>query len=319
MTFFTNNRFVRAWSACTLLLLFSLSACRSPENPLDALRTQLRAYTDTLDAQVGIALLTEDGDSLTVGNEARYPLMSVYKFHQALAVCHCLQARRQPLDTLLRVSPSELRPDTWSPLREKYRTAGGQDSIGITVRELLLYALQQSDNNACDILFRRYMSPAEVGGWLRERTRLEGFDMAFTEEEMGQQHLRAYENWTTPYAAASLMALFLQTDLVDAPYRAFLKQAMQECRTGTARLPAPLLGTEATIGHKTGSGFVTTDGRLMATNDVGFVSLSPDGPRYVLAVFVKDSGYDEPATEAIIAHVSRLVYACWAKGEDAGL
>lgn len=281
---------------------------------MEGLRNALVASVDTLDAQVGIALLTEEGDTLTVNNSQRYPMMSVFKFHQALAVCDYLQTRLRPqsLDTVLSVAVSELKPDTWSPLREKYQTvAYCRDSVDISVRELLQYSLQQSDNNACDILFHRFLSPAAVTACLRVRAGLEDCQIAFTEEEMGQQHDRCYENWTTPYAAAVLMARFLQTDWIREPYKSFIKETMQACHTGQARLSAPLRGTEAVIGHKTGSGYVTAEGRITGTNDVGFIALSPDGPRYILAVFVKDSGYDEPDTEAIIARISQVVYVYW--------
>ena len=290
-----------------LLVLSMLFACRAPEDSFTSLRGKLQAYTDTLDAQVGIALLTEGGDSLTVNNSCRYPLMSVLKFHQALAVCEYLYERHQSLDTLLHVAPGELKPDTWSPLRDKYQTAGRTDSIPISVRELLSYTLQQSDNNACDILFDRILPPVQVTRFLQERTRLNDFNLVYTEDEMKESHARCYENWSTPYAAVCLMAMFLQTDLVHEPYKSFMKETMLACRTGLSRLPAPFMETNAAIGHKTGSGYVMPDGRVSATNDVGFIAL-PDGSRYAIAVFVKDSGYDEQASEAIIAHVSKLVY-----------
>ena len=306
--------FNAACLATVLVFGCLLSSCHPRRQSLDDLREELRGYVDTLDAQVGIALLAEGGDTLTVNNSRHYPMMSVFKFHQALAVCDYLQTRFRPqsLDTVLSVAASELRPDTWSPLREKYQAVANlRDSLDMSVRELLQYSLQQSDNNACDILFHRFLSPAAVTGCLRVRAGVEDFHIAFTEEEMGQQHEHCYENWTTPYAAALLMDRFLHTDWLREPYKTFIKETMLACRTGEARLPAPLRETGAVIGHKTGSGYVTADGRITGTNDVGFISLSPDGPRYVLAVFVKDSRYDEPDTEAIIAHVSQLVYAYW--------
>lgn len=80
-----------------------------------------------------------------------------------------------------------------------------------------------------------------------------------------------------------------------------------ECNTGRDRLPAPLQGTEAVIGHKTGSGDVNAEGLLIATNDIGFVYL-PDGRRYVVAVFVKDSAADDRSNAQLIARISEAVY-----------
>ena len=80
-----------------------------------------------------------------------------------------------------------------------------------------------------------------------------------------------------------------------------------ECNTGRDRLSAPLQGTEAVIGHKTGSGDVNAEGLLIATNDIGFVYL-PDGRRYVVAVFVKDSAADDRSNAQLIARISEAVY-----------
>lgn len=79
-----------------------------------------------------------------------------------------------------------------------------------------------------------------------------------------------------------------------------------ECNTGRDRLPAPLQGTEAVIGHKQ-VGDVNAEGLLIATNDIGFVYL-PDGRRYVVAVFVKDSAADDRSNAQLIARISEAVY-----------
>lgn len=44
----------------------------------------------------------------------------------------------------------------------------------------------------------------------------------------------------------------------------------------------------------------------MAVNDAGYVHL-PDGRRYTIAVFIENSAYDMPSTEALIAQISRIV------------
>ena len=82
---------------------------------------------------------------------------------------------------------------------------------------------------------------------------------------------------------------------------------MIECKTGADRLAAPLAGTGAIIGHKTGSGDKNSKGQIIATNDIGFVFL-PDGQRYSIAVFVKDSEEDAENTARIIADISAAVY-----------
>ena len=82
---------------------------------------------------------------------------------------------------------------------------------------------------------------------------------------------------------------------------------MISCETGKDRLPLPLIVTNAIIGHKTGTGDRNSKGLLIGTNDVGFVYL-PNGQRYTIAVFIKDSEESEKATSEIIADISRIVY-----------
>ena len=82
---------------------------------------------------------------------------------------------------------------------------------------------------------------------------------------------------------------------------------MTACRTGLDRLPAPLAGTGAVVGHKTGTGDRNSQGKLIGINDVGFVFL-PGGRRYTIAVFVKDSEETPEQTARIIADISAVVY-----------
>ena len=107
--------------------------------------------------------------------------------------------------------------------------------------------------------------------------------------------------------AAKLLDLFVSRPLFTEPHQTFIKQTMTECETGKDRLAQPLETTDAIIGHKTGTGDRNPRGRLIGTNDIGFVFL-PDGERYTIAVFVKDSEESPDATAAIIADISRIVY-----------
>lgn len=287
---------------------FTIYGCMSTPNRYKQLRAELQTYTDTLHAQIGIALLTDNGDSLTLHNHYHYEMMSVFKFHQALAVCNYLQRHAQSLDTLLHITSDDLKPDTWSPLRDKYlQEEEPADGIDISVRSLLEYTLQQSDNNACDILFDRLVPPSETDAFIRSLGITNDFGIVCTEADMQRNHSLSQNNWSTPYAAAVLLKHFLETDVIKEPYKSFVKETMIACQTGTTRLPAPLHNTSATIGHKTGSGYITEDGRITATNDLGFIIL-PNGTRYILAVFVKDSRYNVPQTEKIIGHVSQIIF-----------
>ena len=82
---------------------------------------------------------------------------------------------------------------------------------------------------------------------------------------------------------------------------------LEQCRTGVDRLAAPFITTNAVIGHKTGTGFPTSEGRISAINDCGYIHL-PNGTQYTIAVFVADSAYDMTETSKIIADISEIVF-----------
>jgi hypothetical protein len=90
-------------------------------------------------------------------------------------------------------------------------------------------------------------------------------------------------------------------------YTDFLKHIMIECGTGKDRLPAPLPESEVKIGHKTGTSDKNDRGEYIGINDIGFVIL-PDGSRYVVAVFVKDSKENMETNAKIISDISAAVY-----------
>lgn len=157
---------------------------------MDSLKRELQREIKSYPATVGVALIVNGRDTLALNNEVQYPMMSVFKFHQALAVADYLQRNQMSFDTPLAVQKADLKENTYSPLRDKYPQGG-------------------------------------------------------------------------------------------------VTKTVTACTTGTARLPYPLQGTEAVLGHKTGTGDRNERGEYIGINDIGFVLL-PGGNRYVIAVLVKD-------------------------------
>ena len=161
------------------------------------MKTYLTILLSILFTFIGVAVIINGKDTLTFNNEAHYPLMSVMKYHQALAVAHYLDQRDLPLSTHIRIEKQDLRPDTYSPLRDKYPNGG----ISLSIGELLTYTLQLSDNNACDILFEYIGGTASANQYL-QTLGIEGFSISATENDMHQNPERCYENWSTPLSAA---------------------------------------------------------------------------------------------------------------------
>ena len=283
-------------------LLLSFISIIVKADPFSSLRNEIIHSICKYDAKVGVAVMVNNTDTLTVNNSDKYPMMSVFKFHQALAVCHHLQTKGISLDSVINISKEELRENTYSPLRDRFP----EGNIRISLSELMEYTLQLSDNNACDILFNRILSTKEIDRYIRSLG-IDDFSIEMDENDMHKNLDNCYSNWTTPMAAVRLINLFLEGGAVSGEYYDFIKRTMTECTTGIGRLPYPLKNTAAVIGHKTGTGDKNSDGRYIGINDIGFIDL-PNGDRYLIAVFVKDSAEDYETTERIIAEISSMVY-----------
>lgn len=266
------------------------------------LETQLKEAIKGKKAEIGIAVIIDGKDTITVNNDIHYPLMSVFKFHQALALADYMGKQRQSLETRLAIKKSDLKPDTYSPLRDKYPQGG----IEMSIADLLKYTLQQSDNNACDILFDYQGGPDAVNKYIHSLG-IRECAIVGTETAMHEDLNLCYENWTTPLAAAELVEIFRKKPLFPKVHKDFIFQTMVECQTGQDRLVAPLLDKKVTVGHKTGTGDLNAKGQQIGCNDIGFVLL-PGGRTYSIAVFVKDSEENNQANSKIIADISRIVY-----------
>lgn len=268
------------------------------EEPLEA---EILKITEGADARIGVALIVDGQDTLTVNNDYGYPLMSVMKLHQAIAITSYLEEKGRSLDETISITNRDLKPDTWSPLRDRYP----EGNVRMSIRELLCYTLQQSDNNACDILFSRILGTDGVDSLLRTAG-VKDFAIAATEDAMHRELSRCQDNWSTPLSTAEMLDRLVAGRL-PLDENGFIIETLLDCRTGANRLPLPLQGTEARIGHKTGTSDLGKDGRWTGINDAGFVLL-PDGRRYTLVVFISGSAMSMEATEKIIADISAVVY-----------
>ncbi len=302
-----------------------------------AMQTALENYVRTHDADIGIAVITDRGDTVCVNNDCRYPMNSVMKLYQAMAVADGMQRRGHRLDSVITVSRNEMEEDTYSPMRDRYP----QGNFRISIADLLKYSLQQSDNNACDILFRHVVSIPETDRYIRSLG-ISGFAISASEADMHADTSLVNSNWNHPLAAAMLINRLFTSPVFDGCekvydscekehdchkrdfdnceknhdnigrrcdniFQRFLTKTLNGCTTGENRLAKPLLPTNAVIGHKTGTGFPSADGHPQGINDVGFVRL-PNGRCYSIAVFVKSSRYGMEETECLIAEVSEIVW-----------
>lgn len=284
------------------ILIAILSCSQLLAQDYAVLRNQIQKAITGYHAKIGVAIIVDGKDTLTVNNDEKYPMMSVYKFHQALAVGQALQKKNIPLDSMMYISKSDLRPDTYSPLYEKYP----EGNVFLPISELLVYTLQLSDNNACDILFDRLLNVKQTDAAIRAM-KVKNFKISATEKEMQHDIQRCYDNWSTPLASAILLENFVEKKIVAGEYYDFILKTMLDCTTGQNRLSAGLPKDKVRIGHKTGTSGRNSLGKYMGVNDIGFVLL-PDGRHYSVAVYVKDSAEILEINEKVIADISHIIY-----------
>lgn len=291
-------------ASCTGGKVSNVGGTSVPVWSYDGLEDSLTAIADEAPGEVGIAIIVEGRDTLVVNNTDAYPLMSVFKLHQAVALCHELDAYGGSVDTVLDINRADLDLDTWSPMLTDY----DMDFFRLSVRELMEYALMQSDNNASNLLFDRLLPVARTDSIIATLIPREGFAIAVSEAEMHRNHSLSYANHSSPLSSAMLLERLFGDSILLPASKDVVCNALRTCKTGVDRISAPLADKEGVVvAHKTGSGYRNERGELMAHNDVAYIIL-PDGRHYTIAVFVKDFRGDEADASAIISKVSALTY-----------
>jgi beta-lactamase class A len=291
----------RAGIGSALMLMVALHAQAFASN--DSLRARIERVIAGARATVGVAVRSLDtGDTLSIRNDHRYPMQSVYKLHLAVAVLRMVDSGRISLEQRILVRLRDLHPNTWSPLRDRH-PAG---NVRLPLGDLLAAMVSESDNNACDILFRLAGGTAAVQRCM-DRIGLRDVAIAATEHQMHTENWRVqYGNWTTPGAAAELLRMIVETDILSHASRDFLWRLMAESSNPSNRIKG-MLPEGTVVAHKTGTSGSNAAGVSAATNDIGIIVL-PDGARVALAVLVADSMETDAQNARIIARIARVVY-----------
>lgn len=296
MNFFKSS----AHAACAVFLLLALAACAGRDR--DNFTEKLKEYIATCDAEIGVCVIYNDADTLMVNGHEKFPMQSVVKMFQAIAVIDEIEDSGMTLEYGETIDALDLHRDTYSPLRDS-APEGGFYSF----EHLLDYSLRLSDNNASDILYDRIRSIEQCDSFLQEDYGLTNFNIEVTERQMHVDNSLADSNWTSPLTSSVLINDFFNRDFLRPDLQQAVEQMLYSCQTGADRLPAGLTDTGARIAHKTGTGFSDGNGVVASVNDVGYVVL-PDGGHYAISVFINNSKVSLPETEAMIARISQMVY-----------
>ena len=245
-------------------------------------------------AEMVSAYIVDNQKNAGINENSLCPLFSVVKFPQAVYVAHCLSKSGKSLDDKIMVRKRRLMKGTWSPMMNGFKVRRK-----FSYAELLRLSLQESDNNACDLLFDLFGSPEKVEEYVAGL----GFGdikIAKTERQMMDDRSAASLNMASPKAIAGLLQWFFDHHN-DNEYLAFAWQLMSECKTGISRLPSVLADGDSII-HKTGTGFSTEKG-VSAINDAGII-MHPDGSHCIAVVFVLNHPDGVDAAERLLAETA---------------
>ena len=275
-------------NAILVMLMISISATSS----------ELIGKIDSLikGKRMTVGIATEcNGMQFTFNDSLRFPLLSVFKVHVAMAAVAKMQNCGINSDSIIHIPQKQLHTDTYSPLKQVHSNS----DVNITIAELLRYSVALSDNNACDILIDFVGGINHVDSYIRNLG-INGFRLYETELSMHSNRQRCRNNWSHP----SSMLSVLKTLFESCNERfGLLCDIMHTTVTGSDKIPA---GTPngIKVAHKTGSSD-RTEGIKMADNDAGVIFL-PNARCYVV-VFIMDSSESDQTNAATIAEITHEI------------
>lgn len=270
------------------------------------LRQELKNIIATKNATIGISIKNIEGkDTLSINGNLNAPLMSVFKFHIALATLNLVDKRKLSLKQKIFIKKEDLHEDTWSPIRDEYPNG----NMYLTLDQLLRYTVSHSDNNGCDILLDLIGGIEPVQKFINKQG-IKDFTIKVNEQQMRTWE-NLYINTTTPFATTELLEKFYKGQILKKKTTKYLYQIMVECSRGITWMKAGLPeGTE--LAHRTGMSDKNENDLRAAMNDVGIFKL-PNGNHIILSVYLKDITEELEVTQKIIADITRATWDYYTK------
>lgn len=272
------------------------------------LKKEINAITNDKNATVAVSVTGIDFPHHfeNKNGEKKLPMLSVFKFHIALAVLNKVDQGKLKLDQPIFIKKADLLENTWSPIREKYPNG----NIEMPLSELIKYTVAKSDNNGCDLLLRLIGGTETVQKFINNKG-IKNFTIKADEAQMHKGYEFMYWNTTTTNDSNLLLMNFFDGKVLSKNSTSFLMKTMIETTTGTTKIVAQLpKGTP--VAHKTGSSGKDEKGLTIAENDIGIITL-PNGKHYAISVFVSDSMETEETNTKIIADISKRVFDYFSK------
>lgn len=283
------------------LLICLLSVLTFGQN-FSALKKDVKKIIKDKNATVAVSVLDfETRKSFNINGNKKLPMLSVFKFHIALAILNEVDQGKFSLDQKIWIKKSDLLENTWSPIREKYP----EGNIEMPLSDLLKYTVALSDNNGCDMLLRLIGGPESVQKFV-DAQGIKDFQIKVNEEKMHEGYEFMYLNFTSTNSANQLLKKFHDKKTISKSSTDFLMNTLLETTTGGTKLVAQL-PTGTPVAHKTGSSGKNEKGLTIAENDIGIVTL-PNGKKYAISVFISDSMDIEKTNTKVVADISKLVF-----------
>ena len=260
----------------------------------------LKRIRERVGGRLGVhALDSQSGKRWGIDENSRYAMASTFKLPLAAALLWQVDRKAFTLDHSLGIANRDLLPN--SPAVEAKLTAG-VDSM--TIRELCVAAVTQSDNAAANVLLNGIGGPSALTAFFRtvgdEITRLDREEPALNQNVPGDQR-----DTTTPRAMVdSLLRIFTQ-DVLSIPSRALLIDWMIASRTGMDRVRAGL-PRSWNPGDKTGTG------ENGAFNDL-VIAYPPNRRPVFVAVYMSESKLGPKELAAAHAEIGTLIAKVFAE------
>jgi beta-lactamase class A len=290
---------VKTLSGCALILsiLFHTSIFAQKTD----LKAKLEPITKEIDGKVGVAVMDLKSREVLILNEKhRFPMESVFKFPLAMAVLDLVDKKKLTLDQKVHLTQKDYFAKTHSPMRDKYPDAG----VDVTIADLLGYSVSQSDNIACDILFRLAGGTRKVQDYVHGLG-VKNIAIASNEAEMHTGWDPQYKNWCEPGAMLQLLDIFYQGKKLSKPSTDFLWKILTDGPTGLKRIKGEL-PKSITVAHKTGTSGTNEYGMMGGLNDVGIMRL-PNGKDIAIVMYISNTHAKTAEAELVIAKTANAV------------
>ena len=285
-----------------LFILFTFLNCEKKQVVKTDLKAEIQKIIAGKNATVGVSVLDfETNKSIDINGEKKLPMLSVFKFHIALAVLDLVDHGKLNLDQKIFIKKEELLENTHSPIRDKFPNG----NIEMPLSELIKYTVAGSDNNGCDILLRLIGGTETVQKFIDNKG-IKNFTIKADEAQMHKGYEFMYWNISTTNDSNLLLKNFYDGKVLSKASTDFLMKKMIETTTGTTKIVAQL-PKNIKVAHKTGSSGKNEKGLTIAENDIGIIEL-PNGKHYAISAFVSDSMESEETNTKMIADISQLVF-----------